>query len=149
VKPSTEYVVPYDIGVRWNPNNSDPLLVQQSDRAVLSVGPDPDDADDRLVHLRILGCHGVILTGPNGEAISGHRLWNVGLSDCLWAGEVLNSRWIQEQVRVNSIHPQHRSERFKDLRHWILLFKEATAECAGSSLVVHRAETELKVIGMD
>jgi hypothetical protein len=52
-------------------------------------------------------------------------------------------------MNVNSVHPRHRPERFEDLRHWILLFKEATAECVGTSLEAQRAKKELKVVGMD
>jgi hypothetical protein len=62
---------------------------------------------------------------------------------------VLNGRWIQHQMKVNPAHPRHRPERYADLRHWILLFKETTAECAGTSLEVHRYEGELKVVEVD
>lgn len=49
----------------------------------------------------------------------------------------------------HSVHPRHRPERYADLRHWILLFKEATAECVGRSLEVQRSEGDLKVVELD
>lgn len=135
-------VIPYDLGVRWDPNGSDPLLVQEGDRAMLVVGCHFDDPDKRLVVVDLHGCSGVWLAGPNDEARSGHRLWTNGLSDCLWSGEVVESSWIAQEMSVNSVHPRHDPERYADLRHWILLFKEKTAECIGTSIGVLRRTPE-------
>jgi len=137
---NVERVASYDLGVKWEPNISNPLLVQQGARALLAVDPHFDDEDQRLVVIQIVRCQGVWLGLPNDEARSGHRLWSKGLSECRWVGEVLNSTSIGKLAAVNSVHPRHRAERFTVLRHWVLLFKEATAECIGSnSTVVRRA----------
>ena len=132
-----ERVEEVDLGVLWNPIG-DPLLIQHLYRGALVVRPHPDDADQRLVGITIEGCHGVVVGPPNDEARIGHRLDVAGLADCAWSGEVFNSRWIEAIIRTNSLHPSHAPEMFADLRHWILLFKETTAECIGAKLVVNR-----------
>jgi hypothetical protein len=134
---NSERVVPYDLGQRWSANGS-PRLLQESTRAVLVLGPHSDDEDRSLVAIQIHDCDGVWLGPPNDEARSGHRLDSVGLADCAWAGEVLNSEWVSQVLAVNSAHPRHTPGAFTGLRHWILLFKENTAECLGTSLRVRR-----------
>ena len=49
---------PIDLGVRWEPNASDPVLVQTRRRAMLVAPPHFDDEDRRQVVLRIRGCEG-------------------------------------------------------------------------------------------
>jgi hypothetical protein len=140
-----ERVVPFDLGVRWQPV-SDPLLTQEKGHAMLFVSPHFDDPDQRTVVLEVLECDGVWVGPPNDEARSGHRLWARGLSECTWAAEVLNSNWIANEIKVNSVHPHHRPEAFEGLRHWILLFKESTAECLGRSISIGRIDKEVRVV---
>jgi hypothetical protein len=134
---SSERVVPYDLGQKWSANGS-PRLLQETTRAVLVLGPHGDDRDRSLVAIQVHDCDGVWLGPPNDEARGGHRLDAVGLADCIWVGEVLNSQWISQVKTVDSAHPLNRPESFSGLRHWILLFKENTAECLGTSLTVRR-----------
>lgn len=140
-----ERVVPFDIGVRWDPNGSDPLLIQEDRQAALIVGPHFDDLGKGLVVIRVDGCDGVWLGPPNDEGVSGHRLWNQGLNGCLWAGEVHYSRWIEELERVASVHHRYTPGARADLRHWILLFKEKTAEVLGTRLSYSFADPSLWV----
>lgn len=139
-----ERVTPIEIGVRWAPNTSDPLFVQHRMQAILVIPAHFDDADQRRVVLRVDGCHGVWLGEPNDEGRSAHRLWEKGLADCSWAGEVIASSWIADTAnRVQAAwhwsHPFDPSL-YEDLHHWILLFKESTAECVGNALTVLRVD---------
>ena len=137
VADNDEQVIPVDLGVRWAPNTSNPLLVQHSIQGTLVVGPHFDDADQRLVVIRIDGCWGVWLGPPNDEGRASHPLWDKGLSSCLWAGEVLHSRRIAGAgglAGVSAITPRP--------RHWILLFKENTAECVGDAIRVDRVNRD-------
>jgi len=65
---------------------------------------------------------------PNDEAFAGHPLRNRGLRP-YGAYEVLDSSWIHQLERMNSVHPHHRRERFLELRHFILSFHDSTFEC--------------------
>jgi hypothetical protein len=140
---SNEHVTPYDLGVTWQPNISDPILLQEGPNAILIVDPHMDDEDQRLVVIRVNPCSGVWLGSPNDEGRSGHRLWSKGLSRCLWAGEVVDSKWIDDLKAAARAagHARFNPHAQDYLRHWILLFKESTAECIGGELSVLRAET--------
>lgn len=66
---------------------------------------------------------------PNDEAFSGHRLSSKGLRP-YGAFEVLNSSWIHQLERMNSVHPNHNRESFlAGKRHFILTFHDSTFEC--------------------
>jgi hypothetical protein len=64
---------------------------------------------------------------PNDEALSGHRLYELGLRPCS-AFEVVNSSWIASLEEANRVHPRHMPELFSDRRHFILTFHDSTLE---------------------
>jgi hypothetical protein len=75
---------------------------------------------------------------PNDEAISNHRLYDVGLRNVQWLGEVRESDLIADLERRNRAHPHHSAERYTELRHWVALLKECTVEVVARSLRVER-----------
>lgn len=72
---------------------------------------------------------------PNDEAISGHRLYGLGLRPYS-AFEVLNSSWIASQEKANRVHSSHTPELFSDYRHFILTFHDSTLEFIARSFSV-------------
>jgi hypothetical protein len=75
---------------------------------------------------------------PNDEAISGHRLYRVGLREARWVGEVHESELIAELEQRSRVHERHDAARFGDYRHWIVRLKECTVEVVARELVVER-----------
>ena len=69
---------------------------------------------------------------PNDEAISGHRLYALGLRS-YGSFEVLNSSWIASLERANRVHSSHKPEMFSDYRHFILTFHDSTLEFIAES----------------
>ncbi|WP_192355683.1 hypothetical protein [Mesorhizobium mediterraneum] len=69
---------------------------------------------------------------PSDEAISGHRLYELGLRP-YEAFEVLNSSWIASLGNANRIHSSHRPELFSEYRHFILTFHDSTLEFIAES----------------
>ncbi|MBL8901513.1 MAG: hypothetical protein JNM84_28050 [Planctomycetes bacterium] len=65
---------------------------------------------------------------PNDEAIQGHPLAARGLEP-YDAFEVLDSSWVRELERRNSVHPHHDPRRYDRLRHFVLTFHDSTFEC--------------------
>ena len=59
--------------------------------------------------------------------MSGHPLYGKGL-DGYQAREVFNSRWIEEAIKVNSVHPRHSDSPFRRLHHYALLFHDEMLE---------------------
>ncbi|SDA86148.1 hypothetical protein [Mesorhizobium qingshengii] len=64
---------------------------------------------------------------PNDEALSGHRLYGLGLQPYS-AFEVVNSSWIASLEEANRVHPRHMPELFSGRRHFILTFHDSTLE---------------------
>ena len=84
------------------------------------------------------GCLVARMEPPNDEAISGPRLYEVGLRDVLWLGEVYESDLIADLERHNRVHAHHSAERYIELRHWVAPLKECTVEVVARSLHVER-----------
>lgn len=79
-----------------------------------------------IAKFRICSVHN--LGPPNDEAFSGHPLASRGL-DPYGAYEVLDSSWIRQLERMNSVHPYHKSERFWTIHHYIFSFHDSVFEC--------------------
>ena len=112
---------------------------------VLFLG-DFDPSGDTIGVIEWLRCHGAVLGGPNDEAIMGHRLWDHGLSDVLWSGEVKHSTWIAHWEAVNRVHAYHRPESYAELRHVILPLKDSTFECLANGFAVSTTSELLDVV---
>ena len=88
---AVESVSEVDLGeLRWEPNAPAAVLVAD-DRGltVLAVRAHPDDNDRRCVVFVWRGTASACMGGPNDERIEDHRLYDKGLSEVLWLGEVL------------------------------------------------------------
>ena len=85
------------------------------------------------------GCSSAKLGSPNDEVFGGHPLEGRGL-ECYAAQRVVNSRWLKEVERINSVHPHYRPEAWRDLQHYIFWFHDSTFECLAKSfkVEVHR-----------
>jgi hypothetical protein len=81
---------------------------------------------------------------PNDEAFSGHRLASKGLRP-YGAFEILNSQWIRQLEKVNSVHPRHDPIRYMEgKRHFILTFHDSTFECVARSYSIAYARASIK-----
>ena len=70
---------------------------------------------------------------PNDEALEGHLLYPCGLKS-YGIFEVEDSSWIRSLERMNSVHPTHRSDRFRNLRHFIFTFHDTCFECVAEAV---------------
>jgi len=138
-----QYAQVIDIGPRWDDGAPLPHLMSNGSRTFvvcLASQPDPDwdgtyvtmvsPADQHqslFVVLELRGCQEIRFGGPNDEAIAGHPLHGRGLAG-YEAHEVLNSQWIEEAIRVNSVHPHHSDAPFRQLHHYALLFHDEMVE---------------------
>lgn len=126
---SKELVKEIDLGLTWEPNAPIPCLLQSEHKAfLLFYMEEPDD----IGVLEWLECWGALLGPPGEETRHGHPLHKHGLADTLWAGEVLNSEWIDRLRRIDSIHHRHDPTRIDRLKHYILKFHDSTFECVAS-----------------
>ena len=102
-----EQVVALELGVKWDPNAPEALLLSDDmGRTVLALQAHHDDPDARCVVLVWSSVHSARMADPSDEAISGHRLYPLGLSEVLWVGSVQHSRDVQalETQNLSLIH---------------------------------------------
>ena len=86
-----------------------------------------DEDPSPLVVIETRGCAQVRLGGPNDEATHGHPLHGRGLAGYA-AHEVVNSAWIEEAIKVNSVRPHHSGAPFRRLHQYALLFHDEMLE---------------------
>jgi len=66
---------------------------------------------------------------PNDEAFSSHPLADRGLEPYA-VFEVRQSSWLRQLERMNSVHSQHKRERFmENKKHFVFTFHDSTFEC--------------------
>jgi len=88
---------------------------------------DDDDGFEFQVVLTFGSPYAHFFGPPNEEAIAGHPLSKYGLYP-FSSFEVLNSDWIKELCRRNSVHRNHTDEMFGEYRHFIFTFHDSTVE---------------------
>jgi hypothetical protein len=145
------HAVPLDFPVRWDIGAPLPHLLQNDHRTFLLflLGESPSSADRTYVTVvspgdpnpsahaivEFKGCVSAKMGAPNDEVIEGHPLHGKGLA-AYRAWRVVNSPWIQELQRINSVHPKYRPERWTSLSHYLFGFHDCTFECVASSFAV-------------
>lgn len=72
---------------------------------------------------------------PNDEAFSGHPLASRGLRPYS-VSEIRESSWIRRLERMNAVHPCHKPEHFREYRHFVFAFHDATFECVAHAFTV-------------
>lgn len=138
-----ERVVPWDLGVEWEPNAPEAMLLcDDGGRAFLALFPHFNDPDERMVVIAWTGSRAAVMQPPNDEALSGHRLYDKGLAEVSWAGEVLGSAWIEQLELQDRVHPLHDPSRFETLRHVVLHLKENTVEVVARDFSVRRIDAD-------
>jgi hypothetical protein len=88
---------------------------------------DANEAPSLFLVIELRGCAESRFGGPNDEALHGHPLHGRGLA-AYRAHEVVNSVWIEEAIKVNSVHLHHSDAPFRQLHHYALLFHDERLE---------------------
>jgi hypothetical protein len=76
----------------------------------------------------------------NDEVFSGLPLWNKGLE--AYAAHVIeNSTWITELKNINKVHSYYNEERWKDRKHFTLLFHDEIFEVIATDYKIETFKT--------
>lgn len=156
-----QYAQVIGLGPRWDTGAPLPHLISNGSRAFivcLADQPDPhwdgtyvtvvspDDTRPSLfVVIELWGCTELRFGGPNDEAIAGHPLHGKGL-DGYRAHKVINSAWIDDAIRVNSVHPHHSDGPFRRLHHYVLLFHDEMLEALAGGIEARLTEATMREI---
>jgi hypothetical protein len=134
-----ERVTDADLGIVWDPNAPDALLLATDHGETrLRLRARADDSDQHPVVLVWQGAIATRMEPVNDEGCSRHRLHDAGLRGILWVGEVYDSELIAEFERQRSVQLHPAARMAPDLHHWIVTLKECTVEVVASSLGVRR-----------
>src|SRR5262245_11285948 len=82
---------------------------------------------------------------PNDEAFYGHPLAARGLHP-YGTFQVEHSSWIRQLERMNSVHPRHRPDMFRRLKHYVFAFHDSTFECIAEGHRVNEYEGPLDAV---
>lgn len=98
------------------------------------VSPDTSDMLVAIVRFHRPYIH--MFGPPNDEAFHGHPLASRGLTPYS-AFEVIDSSWLRQLERMNSVHPYHDPQQFmENRRHFVFAFHDSTFECIAESFSV-------------
>ncbi len=73
--------------------------------------------------------------GINDEVLHAHPLYNHGL-ECYQIHEVINSSWISEQKKINSIHSNFNEIEWNEKRHFVFTFHDNIFECIANDFSI-------------
>ena len=130
-----QYAETIDIGVEWETGAPLPLLVSNGHRAAVMFyarAADPGAANTRGI-VEFQRVSSVRMGAPNDEAIEGHPLYGNGLR-AYSAHEIHNSEWLEEHIRVNSVHANHSEEVWRRQHHYLLAFHDEMVECLAEEI---------------
>ncbi len=86
------------------------------------------DTPGRIALVEFVWCHAFKFGGPNDEVFGGHPLTGKGFGG-YGAYVVANSMWLDQEVRIQSVHSGFNPARWKDFRHYLLAFHDEMFEC--------------------
>jgi hypothetical protein len=90
-------------------------------------------------------CVSAKLGAPNDEVFGGHPLYGKGLKPYS-AQRVVNSRWLKEIEKINSVHRMYRPESWRDTQHFIFWFHDSTFECIADTFKVEIYHESMKTL---
>jgi hypothetical protein len=111
--------------------------------------------DGSTVHIRTENDEGIVTVkferfaqfkfgNPNDESINGHPLYELGLQPYS-IQKVNESEWIQELIKMNSVHPYHKDELFSKYEHFIFFFHDTCFEIVAKGYSIEEnPETTIK-----
>jgi hypothetical protein len=84
----------------------------------------------------------------NEEVFSGLPLWVKGL-ESYSAHIIENSTWINELKNINKVHPYYNEDRWKDLKHFVLLFHDEIFEVIATDYKIEIFKTTFGQLGTE
>lgn len=144
-----QYAAALSLDVEWDVGAPMPFVIADARHVAVVVYPHRPDAawtampvsvanpsggrPEPLGLIEFDGVYDVRFGGLNDEALDGHPLSGRGLS-AYEAHTVVDSEWIAESERRNSVHSAHRGGWADRLTHYILCFHDQLLECLAETI---------------
>jgi hypothetical protein len=124
------YAVPIDCALSWDVGAPLPTLLQSDETTILFFLLPYDD--ENVGRIQFDGVLSTMFGAPNDETFEGHPLHGSGFEPSR-AMRVVNSLWIAQLEKMNSVHQYHDSSRYAVVEHFVFPFHDTTFECAARS----------------
>jgi hypothetical protein len=134
------YAVPSDCALSWDVGAPLPTLLQ-SDQTTLLFFLLPDE-DENVGQIQFNGALSTSFGAPNDETFEGHPLHGSGFEP-YQAMRVINSPWIAQLEKINSVHQYHEPSRYAAVEHFIFPFHDTTFECVAYSFTASKVGRRL------
>ena len=135
------YAVLEDCALEWTIGGPRPTLLQSDDQTFLffrlACG------EEHVVVVDFDWCLSTSFGSPGDETFNGHPLHGSRF-EAYRAMRVVNSPWIDQLVRIDSVHDRHDPDLFSDARHFIFPFQDTTFECVARSFTATKVEGSLR-----
>ncbi|APY06830.1 hypothetical protein BWZ20_00310 [Winogradskyella sp. J14-2] len=95
------------------------------------------DQDDGIITIKFDLFEQFKFGSPNDEAMSGHPLYELGLKPYS-IQKVIDSEWIKQLKKINSVHPYHKDELFEKYKHFIFFFHDTCFEIVAESYSIEQ-----------
>jgi hypothetical protein len=133
------YAVLCDCPISWDVGAPLPTLLQSDQSADLFfLLPD----DERVGHVHFEQLSSSLFGAPNDETFEGHPLHGSGFEPYR-AMRVINSPWIAQLERMNSVHHYHDPAAYAAMEHFIFPFHDTTFECVARSFSTSTVDRRL------
>jgi hypothetical protein len=140
------YAVLCDCPLSWDIGAPLPTLLQ-SDQATFLFFLLSDD-DERVGRIQFEGLSSTLFGAPNDETFEGHPLHGSGFEPYR-AMQVINSPWIRQLEKMNSVHPYHRASAYAVTKHFVFPFHDTTFECVAESFTSSTVSGRLSEVVKD
>lgn len=101
--------------------------------------------DDITALVEFNHCYCYRFDGINDEVISGHPLFEHGL-EAYAAHTIENSKWIQEQSKINAVHKNYSQALWDKRKHYIFTFHDEIFECIADGYKVEVFKSRIKTV---
>ncbi|MCP4159881.1 MAG: hypothetical protein GY760_07405 [Deltaproteobacteria bacterium] len=152
-----EYAIPIDFPLQWDTGVPLPFVFSNENKTILTfylqqVDPDwdntyiSDSSEENIEQIALVEfelCYSFKFGSPNDEVHEGHPLYGKGL-DSYTAQIIINSIWIKNIEKINSVHIQYEPKNWDDLNHYVFWFHDTTYECIAKSYKTEVFQTSMK-----
>lgn len=129
------YAIPVDCPLLWDTGTPLPTLLQSDNDTLLFFLLSDDDQN--VGQIEFERCRSTSFGSPGDETFKGHPLYGSGFEPYR-PMEVLNSPWITQLQKIDSVHPRHDPAVFGSAKHFLLPFHDTTFECVARSFQASR-----------
>jgi hypothetical protein len=131
------FAVLVDCDLVWDIGYPRPTLLQTDSRTCLLFHLACTNGQMEFGQIEFDRCSSTSFGSPGDETFNGHPLYGSGFEGYR-AMRVINSPWIAQLRKIDSVHARHNPDAFETKSHFIFPFHDSTFECVAHSFKTTR-----------